>query len=119
MPKFWRSYFLKKLMKKIIPIFLIYIFLSSCGGGSSDVLPPPGNNGNTTTNDSFDRKTILTSTYDNIIVPAYNDFSTKLTELSSAIELFSENVNETNLNSVRTNWSTTCKINYFKYFLST
>ena len=94
-------------MKKIIPIFLIYIFLSSCGGGgSSDVLPPPGNNGNTTTNDGFNRKTILTSTYDNIIVPAYSEFNTKLTELSSAIELFSENVNETNLNSVRTNWRT-------------
>ena len=92
-------------MKKLIPIFLVYIFLSSCGG-SSDVLPPPGGNGNTTTNDSFDRKTILESTYDNIIVPAYGDFNNKLTELSSAISLFSENVNETSLNSVRKSWRT-------------
>ena len=104
MPKFWHSYFLKKLMKKLIPIFLIYIFLSSCGGGSSDVLPGPGNNGNTTTNDSFDRKTILASTYDNIIVPAYNDFNNKLTYLKSSIELFSNNPDEINLNEVRTKW---------------
>ena len=65
-------------MKKFVSIFFIYIFLSSCGGGgSSDVLPPPGNSGNTTTNDNFDRKTVLASTYDNIIVPAYNDFNNK------------------------------------------
>ena len=85
-------------MKKIIPIFLIYIFLSSCGGGSSDVLPPLGNSGNTTTNDNFDRKTVLASTYDNIIVPAYNDFNNKLTYLKSSIELFSNNTDEVNLN---------------------
>ena len=92
-------------MKKIIPIFFIYIFLTSCGGGgSSDVLPPPGNNGNTTTNDGFDRKIILTSTYDNIIIPAYNDFNNKLTYLKSSIELFSNNIDEINLNEVRTKW---------------
>ena len=74
-------------MKKLIPIFLIYIFFTSCGGGggSSDVLPPPGNTGNTTTNDGFDRTTILTSTYDNIIIPAYNDFNNKLTYLMNLI----------------------------------
>jgi len=92
-------------MKKFVSIFFIYIFLSSCGGGgSSDVLPPPGNSGNTTTNDNFDRKTVLASTYDNIIVPAYNDFNNKLTYLKSSIELFSNNTDEVNLNEVRTKW---------------
>tara|TARA_B100000900_G_scaffold69172_1_gene54369 strand:- start:7470 stop:8609 length:1140 start_codon:yes stop_codon:yes gene_type:complete len=93
-------------MKKLIPIFLIYIFFTSCGGGggSSDVLPPPGNTGNTTTNDGFDRTTILTSTYDNIIIPAYNDFNNKLTYLKSSIELFSNNPDGINLNEVRTKW---------------
>ena len=83
-------------MKKLIPIFLIYIFLSSCGGGggSSDV----------TTNDGFDRKIILASTYDNIIIPAYNDFNSKLTYLKSSIESFSNSPDEIKLNEVRTKW---------------
>lgn len=54
--------------------------------------------------DNFDRKTILISTYDNIIIPAYNDLNNKLNALQTSINSFINTPNEESLNVVRKNW---------------
>ncbi|MCG1037036.1 imelysin family protein [Polaribacter sargassicola] len=54
--------------------------------------------------DNFDRGAMLTNIADNIIIPAYTDFSTKMTALKSAGETFTETPNQTNLENLRSSW---------------
>ena len=82
-------------MKKTLYI-LISILVISCSSGSDDNKP---NN-----LDDFNRQQILTNTYDNIIIPAYNDFNNKLTVLENNTNEFITDVNEQNLNNLRTSW---------------
>jgi predicted lipoprotein len=55
------------------------------------------------TND-FNRQTMLVNWADNIIIPAYQDFSSDVNALKAAVDTFEAQPNETNLNTVRQEW---------------
>ncbi|WP_027078609.1 imelysin family protein [Maribacter antarcticus] len=52
----------------------------------------------------FDRQAMLANWSDNIIIPAYQAFSTEVDALKSAVEAFETQPNEANLNTVRQEW---------------
>ena len=79
-------------MKKYL-YTLIFIVLHSC---SSDEKISP--------NDDFDRGLILTSTYDNIIIPAYVNLDITLKDLEEKIDYFNEDPNTDNLSALRQSW---------------
>ena len=79
-------------MKKIL-YSLILITVYSCS-----------NNEKIDPNDDFDRGLILSSTYDNIIIPAYVNLDITLKDLEEKIIDFTEETNQNNLNAVRKSW---------------
>lgn len=83
------------MYKKIVLLF-VAVLLVSCtkdeGGGNSN-------------KDSFNRKQMLTFWADQMIIPAYKDFQTKITDLETKVNTFtSETPSATNLNAVKTAW---------------
>ena len=87
---------MKKLFYFFIPILII-----SCDSGLDE--------NNQITGDGFDRSLILSNTYDNIIMPSYNEFENRLADLNSNTEKFVSNVNEQNLSDLRLSWVTAYK----------
>lgn len=80
-------------MKKILSILTITIILSACGGGEEGYV-----------GDGYDRGILLTNITDNIIIPAYENFSTKLNDLENAVGLFSTQTDQPNLDLVEDKW---------------
>ena len=80
-------------MKKILVVVSILALLFSCGD----------NDAAETSND-FDRTALLTNWADNIIIPAYTDYQTKVNTLNTSIIDFNVNPTEANLVIVRNNW---------------
>lgn len=83
-------------MKKFL-LGLIFTGLVVACSSSSDDGPTGGN-------DTFDRGALLTNVADNIIIPAFEDLSSKLSDLQSKKDAFILNPNQTNLNATRTSW---------------
>ncbi len=54
--------------------------------------------------DGFDRGAMLVNMADNIIIPAYTDLDSKLTELEIATGNFTSNTNQSTLDDLRTAW---------------
>ncbi len=54
--------------------------------------------------DGFDRSKVLSNTYDNIILPAYNDFNISLINLDERKNTFINDINQQNLNNLRSSW---------------
>lgn len=82
-------------MKKLIVLVGFVIALTACS--SSD-------NGTSSGGDSFNRTTLLTHWADKIIIPAYQNYNTKLTALSTDAEAFSTNPGTQSLTTMRTSW---------------
>ena len=82
-------------MKKLILVVSLVTFFAACS--SSD-------EGSSTNAESFNRTTLLTHWADNIIIPAYQNYNSKLTILSADVTTFSSNPNAENLATVRTSW---------------
>jgi len=83
------------MIKNFCILFISVALLASCSSsGDGEEVPV----------DSFDRAAMLTNFADNIIVPAYNDFSTKLASLKTAGETFTTTPDQTNLDALRTSW---------------
>lgn len=82
-------------MKKLILVVSIVTFFAACS--SSD-------EGSSTKGESFNRTTLLTHWADNIIIPAYQNYNTKLTSLSTDAITFTTNPTAENLATVRTSW---------------
>ncbi len=61
-------------------------------------------NEETNSDDNFDRTTMLTHWADNIIIPSYNNYQTKLQVLSTETNVFVATPTETNLKKVREAW---------------
>ena len=82
-------------MKNILfKITVLCLTISSCSTSDENI----------TSSDNFDRKLILENTYDNIIVPAFNDFENKLQALENDATNFSNNVSHNNLENLRKSW---------------
>ncbi len=79
-------------MKKFISLFIV-IIIYACGSDES-----------INDNDNFDRGLILASTYDNIIIPAYNNFNQSLVLLQENINQFINDPSQEKLENARLNW---------------
>jgi len=78
-------------------IFTIALFVGC--GGSDNNLETSGN--------TFDRTGLLTNIVDNLIIPSYVNFQTKLADLKQQTQTFIATQNQTNLDALRTSFQTT------------
>ncbi|MCB9202936.1 MAG: imelysin family protein [Flavobacteriales bacterium] len=81
-------------MKNIVLVLISFLFLFSCSSSddSSD------------STQSADRSKILANWSDNIIIPAYTNFSESTSDLKSKMETFNANPTEGNLVTLRASW---------------
>ena len=91
-------------MRRIWGAFILLTFIWACSsdnsdgpGMSDDVDPGPDAV-------AFDRGAMLANWADNIIIPAYTDFSQKLSVLMASFETFQTNADETHLVALRSAW---------------
>lgn len=85
-----------KSIKIVIPIIVVsFILVWSCSDSDSN---------NNDVVDSFDRQLMLTNWADNIIIPAYNAFSSEVDNLQTASEAFQANPNESTIALLRQEW---------------
>lgn len=99
-------YFCRKeelMIKKTLLIALLGVMAYGCSNSSG--ADDPG-----TTPDNFDRGAMLTNVADNIIIPAMQDFSAKMTMLKTAGQTFTATPDQTNLDALRTAWYNAYKV---------
>lgn len=89
------------MIKKIFAIALLASLIYACSNSNSD---DPG------TTDDFDRGAMLTNLADNVIIPAIQDFSSKMTALKTAGQDFTTTPDQTNLDAFRTAWYNAYKV---------
>ena len=80
-------------MKKIISIFILSIIVISCNNNDDEA--PKSN---------YDRSALLTNWANNIIVPSFVNYQSKLQVLVTDVTAFNTNANISNLKSVRDSW---------------
>ena len=83
-------------MKNNIYLILLTVFLGGCNSSSDG--------GGNTSDDNFDRSALLSNVANNIIVPAYASFQTKLATLKQKTEVFTASPNTSTLIELRTAW---------------
>lgn len=83
-------------MKKIVLFIALSLMVFSCSSSDSN------NDGGSAV--SVDRSALLTHWADDIIIPSYQDYDSKLTSLQTSVQTFNAAPSETNLAAVRTNW---------------
>ncbi|CAL2104262.1 Peptidase M75 superfamily protein [Tenacibaculum sp. 190130A14a] len=83
------------MFKKIIPLLVLAVTIYACSSSSSDDVGPT---------DNFDRKAMLTNLADNIIVPSFQDFNSKLIVLKGKVEAFNNAPSTLTLEDARTAW---------------
>ncbi|MDC6390328.1 imelysin family protein [Maribacter sp. PR1] len=89
------------MMKKIFGIICILVIIGACSDdsiGEGEPNPSPGEG------ERFERSSMLVNWADNIIIPAYTEFSSDLATLKASLEAFQSDVNETNLIELRLSW---------------
>lgn len=84
-----------KMLQKIVLSLLLLTIVYSCDEPTST---------NNNTSDSFDRGALLTNLADNIIIPAFEDLTTQLTELKNKKDAFVSSPNPSTLTALRTAW---------------
>ncbi len=90
-------------LKKIFIAIIAVVFIVACSSSSSD----DGSGGKT---DNFDRGALLIHLADNIIVPAFQDLSAKLSDLKTDKDNFVAAPNQTNLDALRASWLEAYKV---------
>jgi predicted lipoprotein len=88
------------MFRRFLVFFVLITTMYACS--SSEEIAP-------TITDSFDRSAMLTNIADNIMIPAYDDFNTKMSTLKTVAETFTTTPNQTNLEALRTSWFTAYK----------
>ena len=92
---------MKVMMKKFFGIISILTIIGACSDdsiGEGEPNPSPGEG------EMFERSSMLVNWADNIIIPAYTEFSLDLATLKASLEAFQSDVNETNLIELRSSW---------------
>ncbi|MEP0212266.1 MAG: imelysin family protein, partial [Cellulophaga sp.] len=92
-------------MKRVGFILLIALVFNACSSSSDDGsdLPTGGK-------DDFNRGELLVNVADNIIIPAYEDLSTKLNDLEDEKDNFIATPSEANLVTLREKWLSAYKV---------
>jgi predicted lipoprotein len=85
----------KNMFKNFSLLFVSIISLSACSSSEETTAIVA---------DSFDRGVMLVNIADNIIIPAYEDFSVKMNTLKTAGETFTTVTTQTNLEALRASW---------------
>ncbi|WP_034057626.1 imelysin family protein [Lacinutrix jangbogonensis] len=85
------------MIKKIIAVAIFSLAIFACSE-SDDAI-----SGNASS-DTFNRAAMLTNIADNIIIPAYQDLESDLNTLVASKAVFVANVNQANLETLRTDW---------------
>ncbi|RXR17235.1 iron-regulated protein A precursor [Flavobacterium amnicola] len=83
-------------MRKILFIFSVITLILSCSSNDSDNNNIIGNN--------YDKTALLKDWADNIIIPSYTNYQTKVQVLVTDVNAFTSTPNETNLQTVRNSW---------------
>jgi predicted lipoprotein len=83
------------MFKKVLIVTILVASVFACSTNEDDV---------PTIADNFDRNAMLINIADNIIIPAYDDFSNKMETLKVEGELFIATPNQTNLDALRASW---------------
>ncbi|MDT7829773.1 imelysin family protein [Pricia sp. S334] len=94
-------------MRRILGGLMVLMFIGACSSdnnGGSGISDDVDSNPEPDTGGTFERGAMLANWADNIIIPAYTDFSTKLTELSSEYDTFKSDSNAGNLAALRASW---------------
>ena len=89
------------MLKKIILFFVLVLAINGC---------TPSDENETALTDNFDRVKLLINIADNIIQPAYDDFSVKMGALKIAGEAFTDAPNQSSLEVFRASWLSAYKI---------
>jgi predicted lipoprotein len=92
------------MIKKIFLTILAVSFIVACSSSSSSGDDSP------VATDDFDRGALLTNLADNIIIPAFQDLSSKLATLKDDKDAFIASANQTNLDQLRASWLTAYKV---------
>ncbi|CAM3561801.1 irpA protein [Flavobacterium saliperosum S13] len=82
-------------MKKILVLLCFSVFFAACSSSDS---------GSDSSGDGYDRTALLTNWADNIIIPSFEDYQSKVTVLQSEVVNFNATPSEENLVAVRTAW---------------
>ncbi|QEE49802.1 imelysin family protein [Flavobacterium alkalisoli] len=82
-------------MKKVFAIVILAVVAFACSSNDNEGV----NN-----SQNYDRTAILTNWADNIIIPAYQNYNDKVSELYTKTTDFTQNPDETKLNELRTAW---------------
>jgi predicted lipoprotein len=82
-------------MKKIALFFGFILTIIACSSNGGD---------DTTSNNNFDRTALLTNWADNIIIPSYANYQSKLQVLTTSVTTFVNAPTETNLQTLRASW---------------
>jgi predicted lipoprotein len=82
-------------MKKYL-YSLVLLTIAACSSNDSNETGIEGNN--------YNRTLLLTNWADNIIIPSYVNYQTKIEVLATNINTFNSVTTEVNLQAVRTSW---------------
>ena len=82
----------------ITSLSAIILFFSGCS--TSNINP---------STDGYNRKAMLENITENIIIPSYNNLNEKIIDLKTSTSNFSSNINNANLQDLRTKWLQTYK----------
>src|SRR5690606_3692896 len=84
-----------KKMRKFLGLIALTVIIA-CSSSSDDAQDPDES--------GFNREAMLINWADNIVIPAYQAFSTELNELDAAVTVYVETPDETNLTALRGSW---------------
>ncbi|WP_313807106.1 imelysin family protein [Flavobacterium sp.] len=82
-------------MKKVLLLLSFVAFLGACSSSDSS---------SDSSGDGFNRTAMLTNWADNIIIPSFENYQTKVTTLQTAVTAFNAAPSTTELETVRTAW---------------
>lgn len=82
-------------MKKILPIYLLLLFVFACSDKDEQTTKQTNN---------YDRTVLLTNWANNIIVPSYTNYQSKIQLMVTDMTSFTTTPNITNLQTVRASW---------------
>jgi predicted lipoprotein len=83
------------MFKRILLLFVAIVTICACSS-SEEIAPEQV--------DSFDRSAMMKNIADNIIIPAYEDFNSKMSALKIVGETFITTPNQSNLDALRASW---------------